>query len=45
MGVVSIEAVVDDEVLEATEEVEATEVEAVTSEDVTAEPKDDATEE
>ena len=45
VGVVSIEAVEDDEVLEATEEVEATEVEAVTSEDVTAEPKDDATEE
>ncbi|MCY6412166.1 DNA gyrase subunit A [Acinetobacter sp. VNH17] len=45
VGVVSIEAVEDDEVLEATEEMETTEVEAVTSEDVAAEPKDDATEE
>ena len=49
VGVVSIEAVEDDEVLEATEavintETEVTEAEAVTSEEATVQPKDDTPE-
>ncbi len=45
VGVVSIEAVEDDEELDAIEEsVENTEAETVTSEEVVAEPKDDAPE-
>jgi len=42
--VVSIEAVEDDEELDAIDEVENTEAETVTSEEVVAEPKDDAPE-
>jgi DNA gyrase subunit A len=43
VGVVSIEAVEDDEELDVTEETENTEVEAVTSEEA-VEPKDDTPE-
>jgi DNA gyrase subunit A len=44
VGVVSVDAV-DDEELEAIDVVENTEVEAITSEEVSSEPKDDTTEE